>query len=115
MAANVGWLVDLGGVRLLHAGDAQVGDADLASLPPLAELGIDVALMPAWYVASEAFRPLLPRLEARRILLMHFAERGASDRFYRRQGGWGGMMRRVTESGLPIELLVRRGAVVCLD
>lgn len=84
---NVGFLIDIGGIRILHIGDTE---ATLDEFRPLglAEAGIDVALLPVWYltephwrdVVSEAIRPA-------RIVAMHLAEPSAPASWFGSAGG----------------------------
>ncbi|MFW6083706.1 MAG: MBL fold metallo-hydrolase [Gemmatimonadota bacterium] len=111
---NLGFLVDMDGVRMLHVGDAEVTLPDIEPLG-LSGRDIDVALMPTWYARSDRFRPVLDALEARRVLLMHFPERRAGDRLFRRSGGWEAFMRSIAESDPPMVPLIRRGRTYCLD
>lgn len=70
---HVAWLVELGGRRILHA-----GDADLAS-PALEQLGldtarIDLALLPSWTHATAEARERVQRLiRPGRVVLIHEA------------------------------------------
>lgn len=50
--ANVGFLLDFAGVRVLHVGDA---DPSIATYGPLrlAASGVDVAIVPFWYLTGE--------------------------------------------------------------
>jgi L-ascorbate metabolism protein UlaG (beta-lactamase superfamily) len=49
--ANVGFLVDLGGLRVLHVGDADPTEATFAP-HRLSSSGIDVAIVPFWYLTG---------------------------------------------------------------
>ena len=59
-ATNLGYLIDIGGRRVLHAGDAEFAAADVARLG-LGERGVDVALLPFWYLTSSALREVVRR------------------------------------------------------
>lgn len=102
-AANLGWLVDLGGTRLLHMGDSEIVASDLAARR-LAGLDIDIALAPTWYLSSGTYRPVLEMLEAERILLIHFGRDGASE----------ALSGRAATHDPPIEFLTAPGAKMCL-
>lgn len=110
---NLGFLVDIDGVRVLHAGDAEVVFSDIEPLR-LSERDIDVALLPTWYARNHRYRPVLDAVGARRVLLMHFPERRAGDRTFRRSGGWDAVMRRLAAFDPPVVPLVRRDQVYCL-
>ncbi|HMB52952.1 MAG TPA: MBL fold metallo-hydrolase, partial [Thermoanaerobaculia bacterium] len=73
---NLGFLVDLGGVRLLHVGDTEVTGADLAPLA-LDDEGIDVALLPTWMVSTpRGVKTVRQRIAPRQVVPIHFARRG---------------------------------------
>lgn len=110
---NLGFLVDVDGVRLLHAGDAEVVRSDIEPLG-LSERRIDFAFLPTWYVRSERFRPVLDAIGARHVLLIHFPERRAARRMFRRSGGWDAVMQMLSSYEPPIVPLVRRDSVHCL-
>ena len=56
--ANIGFVVDLGGRRILHVGDSDAEAKDFAELR-LAELGIDVALLHIGYLDVPARRDIV--------------------------------------------------------
>lgn len=68
--ANVGFLVDLGGVEVLHVGDA---DPVVANFAPhrLVERRIDVAVLPFWYFTGRNRAELLATIGAKRYLATH--------------------------------------------
>lgn len=111
---NLGFLVDVDDVRVLHVGDAEVTVPDIEPLG-LSQRDVDVALMPSWYVRSERFRPVLDALGTRRVLLMHFPERHAGDRLFRQSGGWDAVLRSIAETDPSMVPLIRRGRTYCLD
>ena len=57
---NVGFVIDIGGRRVLHVGDSETDVADFTGLD-LDELGIDVALLPPWYLRSASMREVIRR------------------------------------------------------
>ncbi len=68
---QIGHLIELGGFRVLHLGDAE---ADPANFAPYAKLlaELDVCLVPYWYFDSKAGRDLLSGpLSARLVVAMH--------------------------------------------
>ncbi len=109
---NLGFFVDVDGVRFLHVGDAEVRLPDIEPLA-LDERDIDVALLPSWYVTGEDFRPVVGALAARRVYLMHLPVRLEADRHFRRFGGWDGVMQLVPEFDTQIRPLLRRDRVLC--
>jgi len=68
---NLGLVLDVGGVRVLHVGDAERDDAALARLEPAA-LALDVALVPYWWLdGAEGLARVRARTGAREIVAMH--------------------------------------------
>jgi L-ascorbate metabolism protein UlaG (beta-lactamase superfamily) len=68
---NLGYLVELGGVRVLHVGDAHMAAETFAHFR-LPERRIDVALVPYWYLLEEEGRRLVrEQIGARRVVAFH--------------------------------------------
>lgn len=68
---NLGHLIDVGGVRVLHVGDADLDSGPLAGYG-LASRGIDVALIPYWWLGSaEMLAQVRERLGDARLVAMH--------------------------------------------
>jgi L-ascorbate metabolism protein UlaG (beta-lactamase superfamily) len=68
---NLGYLVTLGGVRVLHLGDAHQAVDTFARLR-LPQRRIDVALVPYWYLLEEEGRRLVrEHIGARRVVAFH--------------------------------------------
>lgn len=109
---NLGFLVDVDGIRFLHVGDAEVVLPDIEPLA-LGERAVDVALLPSWYVTGEDFRPVVGALGAKRVYLMHLPVQREADRHFRRFGGWDGVARLLSEFDSPIRPLLRRDRVLC--
>jgi L-ascorbate metabolism protein UlaG (beta-lactamase superfamily) len=68
---NLGHLIELGGLKILHVGDA---GPDPAAFAPyrLHELGIDLAFVPYWFFGSESgARVLNEEIKARTIVACH--------------------------------------------
>jgi L-ascorbate metabolism protein UlaG (beta-lactamase superfamily) len=70
---NLGFLIDIGGLRLLHVGDAE---AKLDELEPysLGGAGVDVFFVPAWYFIYPWLRSLVTEVGAGARIVMHVAE-----------------------------------------
>ena len=68
---NLGHLVELGGVRLLHVGDADVEREELAEYE-LAARAIDVALVPYWWLGDAAdLAKVRARIGAKHLVAVH--------------------------------------------
>lgn len=111
---NIGFIVETGGLRLLHVGDSEVTRPGFERLA-LGGRDLDVALLPTWYVTGSTYRPALEVIGARRTLVVHFPKPDVDDGFVRRLGGWAGVwafFERIDPEFVP---LVDRGATICLD
>lgn len=68
---NLGHVIEIGGVRVLHVGDADLDTPELAAYG-LAKRGIDVALIPYWWLGSaEMLAQVRERLGDARLVAMH--------------------------------------------
>jgi L-ascorbate metabolism protein UlaG (beta-lactamase superfamily) len=68
---NMGFIVKLGGLRILHVGDAGGSRENLESLCSSCA-GVDVALVPFWYLMSDdTTRLITNQLKPKRIVLIH--------------------------------------------
>lgn len=111
--SNLGFLVELDGVRILHVGDTEATAPDLAPLG-LPGLAIDAALLPTWYFTGDSYRPALEELLARKHLVMHFPAPEFDGSFIGRLGGWSGVREFFRAFEPRPTLLTERGAVVCV-
>jgi L-ascorbate metabolism protein UlaG (beta-lactamase superfamily) len=74
---NLGVLVRVAGITLLHVGDADATHANFApfSLP---KIGVDFALLPSWFVGSEESRKIVAdSIAPRRVVALHIDPRKA--------------------------------------
>lgn len=68
---NVGFVVEIGGFRVLHIGDTNEPDGSFSSLR-LDELGIDLALLPSWYLTEETRQEVVRRtIRPRALAAVH--------------------------------------------
>ncbi len=68
---NLGFIIQLGGMKLLHVGDTEADVRDFAPYA-LADEGIDVALVPSWFLTYERWRRVLEEsIKPRHIVAMH--------------------------------------------
>ena len=94
---NVGWVVDVGGRRIMHVGDGDVTPAEFPKLQ-LGEMGIDVALLSAHYLTQPDLADVVRRvIRPRTIVVIHGPPLGGDppgllDRF---RGGWDAVMQNV--------------------
>lgn len=68
---NLGFLIEIGGVTLLHVGDTEADARDLAPYA-LADQGIDLALVPSWFLTYEKWRRVVEEsIRPTRVIVMH--------------------------------------------
>jgi L-ascorbate metabolism protein UlaG (beta-lactamase superfamily) len=68
---NLGHLIEMGGLKLLHVGDADPTPENFAPYG-LARRGIDVAFVPYWFFgSSEAIQVLREQIHARTVVACH--------------------------------------------
>ena len=71
---HLGYMVELGGRRVLHVGDTDISEAAFAPLR-LDTARIDVALLPAWMVTSRAGRQVIERwIRPRQVIAIHVGD-----------------------------------------
>ena len=71
---HLGYLVDLGGRRVLHVGDTDTSEETFASFR-LDTARIDVALLPSWMVLDEEGRRVIQRwIRPRQVVAFHVGE-----------------------------------------
>ena len=71
---HLGYIVELGGQRVLHVGDAEVSEAAFAPLR-LDTARIDVALLPHWEVIGREGRRVIDRwIRPRQVVAFHVGE-----------------------------------------
>lgn len=96
-AQNVGFLVEIGGLSLLHVGDSEVSPEEVGSLP-LAEDEVDVLMVPFWYLSSAQRRPALEALGARHVVAMHLPAADAPPEYFGRAGSLEGLVSALEEA-----------------
>ncbi|MFW6078839.1 MAG: MBL fold metallo-hydrolase [Gemmatimonadota bacterium] len=111
---NIGFLVDVDGVRFLHPGDSEATAPEFRALSMPAR-DIDVALIPTWYYTSPTYRPALEHVNARTMLAMHFPAPAYEGGFVGRLGGWSEVRRFLERFDPPPVPLTERGATLCID
>jgi len=76
---NLGHVVELGGLKFLHIGDADMTDENFESYR-LHEAGIDVAFIPYWFLLSSEGRDLVRRqFKPRHIVAVHISPSEAEE------------------------------------
>ena len=90
---NLGLLIDLGGVRLLHVGDTEVSPVDIRPYR-LRDEAIDVLFAPSWFFDSPRFRQVIDEIGAGARIAMHLAEESAPASWF---GPSGSREKRIAE------------------
>ncbi len=83
---NLGFLIEMGGLTMLHIGDTEVSLADIAPYR-LAEREIDVAFLPIWFLTYDRWLPVVREgIRPRTIVAMHLAEADAPASWFGEDG-----------------------------
>lgn len=84
---NLGFLFDIGGMRILHVGDTEALAGEYARYDLQAE-SIDVVFLPFYQVVFDLWRAEVPRaIGADRIVVMHVPEEGVQEDYIDNLGG----------------------------
>jgi L-ascorbate metabolism protein UlaG (beta-lactamase superfamily) len=68
---NLGHIIEIGGKRLLHIGDAEALAENFEKLN-LPDEGIDIALLPFWFMVDDAGRTIIDRhIKPKQIVALH--------------------------------------------
>lgn len=92
---HVAYLLEIGGQRVLHVGDTD-DDRDELAVFQLRSEGIDVALLPYWYLTSgEHQRAVREAIDPRAIMVLHTPAPGYETASARSLGGWRAAVREI--------------------
>jgi L-ascorbate metabolism protein UlaG (beta-lactamase superfamily) len=92
---NLGFLVEMGGVRWLHVGDTEV-DGDDVRPYALGDEGIDLAFLPTWFLGGGTWsRVVEGQIRPASIVVMHRVVDGAPPAYYEPDRDAGGQLRRI--------------------
>jgi L-ascorbate metabolism protein UlaG (beta-lactamase superfamily) len=106
---NLGFLIELGGVRVLHVGDTSASAADFAPLA-LDRAGIDLALLPVWYFTSQGLASAVSeQMRPRRSVAFHFAAADAPSNYHGPATSLESLVRLVEGRAPEVELWTRPG------
>lgn len=76
---NLGHIVSIGGLKILHVGDAKMDPSWFGAFR-LPQRDIDVALLPGWYLSSpEGQRLTREQIRPRHVVAVHVKEESAAD------------------------------------
>ncbi len=88
LVENLGFVVYLGGRRVLHIGDSEAGTPDWAPLE-MHKRPVDLALLPGWYLAEPRWVEVVrEQIRPVHIGAMHLAVKDAPAGYFGRQGSW---------------------------
>lgn len=73
---NIGFLIEIGGLTVLHMGDSQATAEDLRAAG-LGERSIDLAFVPYWYLIDKRWTPAIELLQPGGIVVMHIPPPGS--------------------------------------
>ena len=69
---NLGFIIEMGGLKLLHVGDTEVSVEDVLAYD-LAGEEIDVALVPIWFLAEPTWQGVVEAIAPGHVVAMHLA------------------------------------------
>lgn len=79
--ANIGFVVNLQGFRVLHVGDTEIDTEELIPYA-LHDDSIDVALIPYWLLVSDDGKRLVDSIKARRLVAIHVPAEYAAPSYF---------------------------------
>lgn len=94
---NLGFLIEIGGLVVLHVGDTEASVADVAPYELAAE-NIDVALLPGWLLTEASWRPLVAEISPANVVAMHLASRDAPAAYFGSAGTLEGRVARIQKA-----------------
>ena len=111
MVKNLAYLIELGGLTLLHVGDTEITAQEIRPWG-LGERNIDVAMLPAWHLTERSWIPVIEEIGAREIIAMHLASPGAPSSWFGSAGSLDARVdeirRHVPRAWIPMEPLAER-------
>ena len=95
-AENLGFLIEVGGWKVLHVGDTQMSSAELA-VYELDQEGIDVAFVPSWFFEDpDLVQALRQEIAPRHVVVMHLPPLSYGGGFIAAAGGWVAVFDRIS-------------------
>ncbi len=91
---NIGFILELGGLTVLHMGDSQANVEEIRAAG-LAERRIDLAFAPFWYLIDKRWTPAMDLLQPAGIVAMHLPIEGSPD--LQNVGGYAALVQRIGE------------------
>jgi L-ascorbate metabolism protein UlaG (beta-lactamase superfamily) len=95
---NLGFLFEVGGVRMLHIGDTEADAAEFRR-NQLHEARIDIAFVPYWYLAYEGMAEAVrDGIQAERIVAMHVPPKELKESYLDDLGGFDKAKKQILET-----------------
>ena len=94
---NLGFVVQMGGLRLLHVGDTEVIPGDVEAYD-LDQAGIQVALLPTWFYVAPKHRQVNDLLGKTHRVVMHMGAKSAPARYFYPADTQEGLVQALAES-----------------
>lgn len=95
---NLGFIIEVGGRRLLHMGDTQASREDLAP-HRLEDSGIDICLIPYWYLTDGSLREAAMReVRPRTVVPIHIPAADAPASYFGEPGALEGLLAAIDEA-----------------
>jgi L-ascorbate metabolism protein UlaG (beta-lactamase superfamily) len=92
---NLGFIIEVGGMKLLHVGDTEADARDFAPYA-LADQQIDVALLPSWLLTYEKWkRAVTKSIVPKRIVVMHLPSPDAPQSWFGKSRDLAGLKRAI--------------------
>lgn len=109
---NLGFLISLGGLEILHIGDTEATAEDLRPYD-LKSRRIDLALLPVWYLTYEEWIEAMRReIQPARIGVMHLAEPDAPASYFGPEGSYAERVRKLHADFPEAQVFVEPGVRV---
>lgn len=91
---NLGYMIEIGGLTVLHMGDSQATLEDMQAAG-LGERPVDLAFVPFWYLIDARWTPAIELIQPAGIVAMHIPPPGSPglDKF----NGWEGLVGTIVE------------------
>ena len=89
---NIGFLIEIGGLTVLHMGDSQATAEDLRAAG-LGERTIDLVFAPFWYLIDRRWTPAIEWLQPGGIVAMHIPPPGSPE--LQRFQGWDALVQMI--------------------
>lgn len=92
---NLGFLLSIGGLKVLHIGDTEATKSDFAAYSLGAE-SIDVAFLPGWYLTTPVWIEVVrDEIRPAHIVVMHMAVPGAPATYFGRDGSYASRVEKI--------------------